>query len=91
MGKCNPPIDRFWELIEVMDDLAPGAKRYFGTLVANNNNADCAIKNIAIDPVELVEAMNNEQLSKLMFAIGTRLREVKGNERVRDEDLVLVV
>ena len=71
-GRCNPPIDRFWELLECMERLAPGAKSYFAGLILGN---DLSIEDLAtsIDPEELVMAMNQQQLSRIMFAIGKKI------------------
>ena len=91
-GKTKPPIDRFWELIETMDKLAPGAKRYFSNLMGGNNPT-CLPKDTinSIDTGELVAAMNDEQLSKLMFAVAVRLGNKKNNKQIaRREELAAI-
>jgi predicted transcriptional regulator len=89
-GKCNPPIDRFWELITVMDEIAPGAKRYFGNLIAENYDRvspeDLAV---SIEPEELVALMSNEQLSKLMLAIANRIGNI--DKKLKKDDQLLLV
>ena len=82
MGKCNPPIDRFWELIETLDKLAPGAKRHFGNLIAENN-ADFFLEDLVknIDPADLIRVMDDRQLSKLMFAVAARLGNKKNSKQ----------
>jgi hypothetical protein len=91
-GKCNPPVDRFWELIETMDKLAPGAKRHFGNLIAENNT-DFFLEDVAanLDPADLIKSMDNEQLSKLMYAIAARLgkQAKRKNSQPLNEDLIL--
>ena len=33
-GKTNPSIDRFWEILMVMEKLSPGSMRHFADLMA---------------------------------------------------------
>jgi len=35
-GKVSPPISRFWELVEICEELAPGFKEKFGEKVAGH-------------------------------------------------------
>ena len=81
-GKCNPPIARFWELIETLDKLAPGAKKHFGNLIAENN-ADFFLEDLVknIDPADLIRVMDDRQLSKLMFAVAARLGNQKNSQQ----------
>ena len=93
-GKTNPPINRFWQIIEAMEKLAPGTRRYFGNLVAGNDT-DYFLEAVAqsIEPAELVELMSNEQLAKLMFAVAARLGKQlqnKKNTEQTEEDLMLI-
>jgi transcriptional regulator with XRE-family HTH domain len=73
MGKCNPPIDRFWELLEMTDQLAPGAKEYFGDLISGRRQA--------------LEGMEDADLGKLYLEIGEemakRLQKSSKNTVVR--------
>lgn len=91
-GKCNPPIDRFWELIETLDKLAPGAKKYFGNSIAQNN-ADFFIEDLvnSIDPADLIRAMDDGQLSKLMFAVAARLGNKKYNKQTNKNDQLAAI
>ena len=92
-GRCNPPIDRFWQILETMEKLAPGARRYFGNLVAENDT-DYFLEAVAqsIEPADLVELMSNEQLAKLMFAVAARLGKQLQNKNNTEtqEDLMLI-
>lgn len=90
MGKCNPPLDRFWELVIAMDELAPGAKRYFGSLIVGKDD-DYSIEDIAlsISPNELVDKMNHEQLSQLTMAIANRIGNM--DKKHNKEDQMLLV
>ena len=97
VGKVNPPTNRLCELIETIERLAPGAKRYFGNLVAGNDTAyflEAIAQNI--EPSELVELMSDEQLSKFMFALAARLGEKSKNQKNQknteqtQEDLMLI-
>ncbi len=93
MGKCNPPINRFWELLETMNKLAPGAKEYFGKLIASSQG-DFFIQDLVetINPADLVAAMDDEQLSQFMFAvaarIGSKVKQSKSNKK--SEELAAV-
>ncbi len=95
-GKCNPPIDRFWELITAIDELAPGAKKYFGNLMAGNHD-DFLLEDLAanVEPSQLVAAMSNEQLSKLTMAIAKRIgnmnQSVKKEDEFKKEDELMLV
>ncbi len=89
-GKTNPPINRFWQILETMEKLAPGAKRYFGNLVAGNDS-DYFLEAVAqsIEPAEMVELMSNDQLAKLMFAIANRIENMNKSVK-KDDELMLV-
>lgn len=91
-GKCNPPIDRFWELIETLDKLAPGAKKHFGNLIAENN-ADFFLEDLVknIDPADLIRVMDDRQLSKLMFAVAARLGNKKNSKQVNKSDQLAAI
>ena len=99
VGKCNPPTNRLWELIETMEKLAPGARRYFGNLVAGNDTT-YFLEAIAkdIEPSEMIEMMDNEQLAKFMLALAVKLgKELKNQKKSEqteteqtEEDLMLI-
>ncbi|MDJ0719723.1 MAG: helix-turn-helix transcriptional regulator [Prochloraceae cyanobacterium] len=74
-GKCSPSISRFWELIETMEELAPGAKRYFATLLAG-----CDLE--SVDLQALVENMDNNQLSAILFVIAEAMKDNCENTRI---------
>ena len=89
-GKCNPPSDRLWELIVALDELAPGAKRYFGNLIVGKGN-DFSLEDIAanIEPSELVALMDHEQLSQLTMAIAKRIGKM--NKSVTKNDNLVAI
>ena len=91
-GKTKPQIDRFWELIETIEQLAPGAKCYFSNLISENNTTFLLKDKVnSIDTNELVAAMNDEQLSKLMFAVAARLGNKKNNKQIdKREELAAI-
>ena len=98
VGKCNPPTGRLWVLIETMEKLAPGARRYFGNLVAGNDTdyfLEAVIENI--EPADMLELMSNRQLSKFMFALAAKLGKAKFDKQeqntsaeTKQEDLMLI-
>ena len=98
VGKINPPTNRLWELIEIMERLAPGAKRYFGNLVAGNDTEYFVEEFIdQIEPAKMVKLMSGIQLSKFMFAVGAELGKVKAQQeqnkksaKTEEEDLMLI-
>lgn len=74
-GKCNPPINRFWELLETMEILAPGAKLYFSHLMVGNSSM------ASVPPKELLEAadMDKEEIAETIVALVNKLKGQKGN------------
>lgn len=87
-GSISPPIGRFWELIETLDRLSPGAKKYFGNLVAENKmeffvedllqvstKEELAQAVVSLGAERIVAAMGNEQLSEIMLAIAMRMKD----------------
>ena len=99
VGKINPPTNRLWELIEIMERLAPGARRYFGNLVAGNDTdyfLEAVVENI--EPADMLELMSSQQLSKFMFALAAKLGKVKLDKqeqnkksvKTEQEDLMLI-
>lgn len=81
-GKTKPHIDRFWEIIETMDSLSPGAKSYFSNLIAADQKNSGENVYQALDLEKLIAVMNDEQLSRLMLAVAARLGSQK-NKSVR--------
>ena len=90
-GKCNPPIDRFWELIDAMEALKPGAKEYFASLIAKDCRSDKELENF--DPDKIIDLIDEEQLSQLMFAVakklGARAKTKQQKKANKNEDLLL--
>jgi predicted transcriptional regulator len=87
-GNISPPIGRFWELIETLDKLSPGAKKYFGNLIAENKmdffvedllqittKEELAAAIVSLGADRIVAAMSNEQLSQIMLAIAMRMKD----------------
>ena len=100
MNKINPPSNRLWELIETLEKLAPGARRYYGNLVAGNDTeyfVEEVIDNV--EPAEMVKLMSNLQLSKFLFALAAELSKIKKlgkqaenkkKSEQEEEDLMLI-
>jgi transcriptional regulator with XRE-family HTH domain len=84
-GKCNPPINRFWELVETMDKLAPGSKQYFASLIAGYD------RSFTRAPQEMIESMDNNQLSAMLFLIAEALRKNRENTDVKIDAQLLTV
>ncbi len=59
MGKCSPPIERFWVLLETTERLAPGARQYFGDLISGRRQA--------------LEDLEDAELGKLYLEIGEEM------------------
>ena len=74
-GKCSPPINRFWELLETMETLAPGAKLYFCRLMAGST----AIA--SVPPKDLLEVadMDKEEIAETIVALVDKLKGQKEN------------
>jgi transcriptional regulator with XRE-family HTH domain len=64
-GKTNPSIDRFWEILMVMEKLSPGSMRHFADLMAER----------AVSFVDLIEEMDNEQLSEILLKVSKALKQ----------------
>ena len=100
MNKINPPSNRLWELIETLEKLAPGARRYYGNLVAGNDTeyfVEEVIDNV--EPAEMVKLMSNLQLSRFLFALAAELSKIKKlgkqaenkkKSEQEEEDLMLI-
>jgi len=81
-GKCSPSISRFWELIETVEKLAPGAKKYFANLLAGSD-----LK--TVDLQALVENMNNDELSDILFVIVEAMKDNRSNKMLESQrDLI---
>jgi transcriptional regulator with XRE-family HTH domain len=84
-GKCSPPINRFWELVETMDKLAPGSKQYFASLIAQSDRP------FVRNPQEMIQSMDNNQLSAMLFLIAEALRKNRENTDVKIDSQLLTV
>jgi transcriptional regulator with XRE-family HTH domain len=74
-GKVNPGIDRFWKLLETMDKLAPGSKKYFASLMTN-------------DISDTIESMDNEQLSEILFKVSQALKQKRESHAKKVEQFL---
>ncbi len=83
MGKCNPPISRFWELIETMERLAPGARKYFATLLAG-----CDLQSVDLEA--LVQNMDSNQLSAMLFAIAEAMKDNREKTGIVESERALI-
>ena len=63
-GKVNPPIDKFWSLIENCERLAPGFKREFGKRLAGMNRKK------VFSPEEFLDTLDSSQVAALTLALG---------------------
>ncbi|MBE9039352.1 hypothetical protein IQ235_00895 [Oscillatoriales cyanobacterium LEGE 11467] len=74
-GKCSPPINRFWELLETMETLAPGAKLYFSRLMVGSSSM------ASIPPKDLLETaeMDKEEIAETIVTLVNKLKGEKGN------------
>jgi transcriptional regulator with XRE-family HTH domain len=70
-GKRAVSSDVLDRLVEAMEELEPGSKQFYSDEIKGKKSKVAIGANI--DPSILVEDMNNEQLSKLMFAIAAKL------------------
>ena len=70
-GRRNPPINRFATLIDCLDELAPGAKNYFGNLISRENNLKSLIETIDFD--NFVANLSPSQKAQLLFAIANEI------------------
>ena len=66
------------KLIQGMENLEPGAKRYYCQLLYGKKS---------LSPEEVVENMDNEELSSLMMAIAAKVGS--GNVRTADSHLLV--
>ena len=75
------------QLIEGMEQLKPGAKRYYcNCLFGKNIDSPEPI----LSPEQFVSVLDTEELSKLMFAVAARLGEQAKKKNSSQSDLMLV-
>ncbi|MGK7897396.1 MAG: helix-turn-helix domain-containing protein [Xenococcus sp. (in: cyanobacteria)] len=77
-GKRDVSSEVLDKLIEGMEILQPGAKKYYCQLLYGKRS---------ISPEEIVEGMDNEELSQLMMAIAAKV----GSGNLRNADSHLLV
>ena len=77
-GKCSPPINSFYELLETMEKLRPGAKLYFADLIAER----------AVSFSQLIESMDNEQLSEILFKVSQALKQKRESHAKKVEQFL---
>ena len=67
-GKRNVTDETLWRMIEAMDEMSPGVKKQFGSLLIGVSSSPSP------NPQELVNNMDTQQLSDVVFAIADKLR-----------------
>ncbi len=72
-GRVNPPIDKFWDLVEACESLCPGFRREFGIKVSGS---------LFVDADTAVSSADSQDLSKILFAIANKLEK----ERLTSEN-----
>jgi hypothetical protein len=70
-GKRAVSTDVLDRLVQAMEELEPESKQFYTDQIRGKESKASTLANI--DPSILVRNMNNEQLSKLMFAIAAKL------------------
>ncbi|MGB7275925.1 MAG: helix-turn-helix transcriptional regulator [Geitlerinemataceae cyanobacterium] len=74
MGKCSPPIKRLWEILETMEELAPGAKEYFGSLVAGHDSTYVLrLAEMMADKNRRLDTLSDQELGQLLVDIGNEM------------------
>ena len=85
-GKKTVSSDLLDRLVEGMEEIEPGAKQFYATQMLGYNRQ--ALANV--EPEILVDAMDNEQISKLMFAIAAKMdKSNKTNRQPENEQLTV--
>jgi hypothetical protein len=65
-GRGDMSVKLLWRLIQAMDEMAPGARQYFGDLV-------CDRQPLIVESQPNFEGMSNKELGKWMFEIGDEM------------------
>ena len=71
LGKRAVSTDVLDRLVQAMEELEPESKQFYTDQIREKESKASTLANI--DPSILVRNMNNEQLSKLMFAIAAKM------------------
>lgn len=76
-GKTNLSLELLWEIVLALDELAPGARRELGRLMAGEEGFFC-------QPRQLIAQLSPQQRSDLLIAIAEEMR----TERLSHQELV---
>lgn len=83
-GKTNIGDDKLAQLLEAMEDLAPGSRSYFCTLLVNSHSVQkyffSQLVGEAVDLKQLVASMDWVELAELMDAIA---KAMKNHNKIR--------
>ncbi len=89
-GKTNLSLDLLWQLVENLDELAPGARREFGARIAGDreeidaksHREEIDVKKLIpkISPKILIESMSKKQFAALLNAYADTLRQDKDSQ-----------
>ena len=89
-GKTNLSLDLLWQLVENLDELAPGARREFGARIAGDRKEidaksrreEIDVKKLIpkISPKILIESMSKKQFAALLHAYADTLRKDKDSQ-----------
>ena len=73
-GSINPPINKFWIMLEAMEELKPGAIEHFGILIAKIDQNSLYLNLVrGLKPDELASLITDEQLAGLLHVLGNRI------------------
>lgn len=89
-GKCCPPINRLWELLETMEELAPGAKEYFGSLVAGYDSPYVFrfAEMMAHKHRVPLDDLSDQELGQLLVDIGNEMSKRFAGRKSSDKAVV---
>jgi len=81
-GSINPPINKFWFMLQAMEALKPGAIKHFGMLLAKTDHDDELMASLirGLEPDELALLISDEQLAGLLYLAGKRIIE-RGSQK----------
>lgn len=81
-GRKNPPVNKFATLIDCLDELAPGAKIYFGNLISGHSSKSI-INNLDLD--NFVAHLTPEQKAQILFAIANDISKKPESPIIQEE------
>lgn len=67
-GKSNPPCDTLLRLLDGMDEITPGAKRYFCQHLASGSASSLEA---------VIDTMTGAELSRLLMIIAEKFRQLE--------------